>query len=66
MARKKKITWDVIYMDFKERHPKLRKTVLGFKPYDYAMILLIFPDRVRMTYNYDTKELIRLKAGETR
>lgn len=59
--KKEKITWDVIYQDFKERHPRFKKTVLRYEPYDYATILLIFPDRVRMTYNYDTKEVVRLK-----
>lgn len=57
-----KITWDVIYKDFKKRHPKLKQRVLGYESYDYATIMLIFPDRVRMTYNYDTKELTKLSV----
>ena len=56
MGRRKKITWDVIYDDFKKEYPKL-------KPYDYATILIFFLDRVRMTYNYDTKEVTKLEGG---
>lgn len=53
----KKITWEYIYEDFKRRHPTLRKRVYGFRPYSYATILLFFPDRLHITYNYDTKYL---------
>lgn len=57
MGKHHKITWDVIYKDFRHNHPKLKQRVLGYESYDYATILLVFPDRIRMTYNYDTKEL---------
>lgn len=60
-ARKKKLTWEAVYKDFRDRHPKLGKTALGFEPYGYATILIMFPDRVRMTYNYDTKKLTIVK-----
>ena len=63
MGRHKKITWDVIYDDFKKEYPKLKTKALGFKPYDYATILIFFLDRVRMTYNYDTKEITKLEGG---
>ena len=55
MGRYKKITWDVIYDDFKKEYPKL-------KPYDYATILIFFLDRVRMTYNYDMKEVTKYRV----
>ena len=60
-GRKKKLTWEDVYRDFKSRHPKLGKTALGFEPYSYATILIMFPDRVRRTYDYDTKKLIIVK-----
>lgn len=60
MARPKKITWKVIFDDFKSQYPKQSKSVLGFEPYDYATIKLLFPDRVRMSYNYDTKQLVNI------
>ena len=63
MSRHKKITWDVIYDDFKKEYPKLKTKALGFKPYDYATILIFFLDQVRMTYNYDTKEVTKLEGG---
>lgn len=56
-----KLTWTDVYNDFKKRHPKLSKKVLRFEPYDFATILLIFPDRVRMSYNYDTKIVTKIK-----
>lgn len=61
---KHKITWDKVYEDFRLHHPKLEKKVLGYYPHDFATILLIFPDQVRMTYNYDTKELLKTKQKE--
>ena len=60
MANKPKLTWKDVYSDFKVHHPKLAKTCLGFEPHSYATILLIFPERVRMTYDYDTKKLTKL------
>lgn len=57
MGRRKKITWDVIFQDYKSHNPKRAKEVLRFQPYDFATILLIFQSGERMTYNYDTKNL---------
>lgn len=64
MGRHHKITWDVIYQDFRDNHPKLAKKAIHYEPYNYAMILIKSYDKgecVRMTYNYDTKELLVLK-----
>ena len=52
---KKKITWDDVYKDFRQHFPKRVKNVNGFKPHDYATILIFFSDGSRATYNYDTK-----------
>ena len=57
-----KITWNGIFEDFKQRHPKYAKRVAGFAPRGTATILLMFKDKVRRTYNYDTKELVELKT----
>ena len=57
MGRHKKITWDVIFRDYKSHYPKGCKDVLHFQPYAFATILLIFQGGERMTYNYDTKNL---------
>ena len=64
MGSHNKITWDVIFKDYKDRHPRMKEKVLDFIPYSYATILLIFPDRVRMTYNYDTKKVTKLALEE--
>jgi hypothetical protein len=60
MPRREKITWDKIFKDFKDRYPKRGIEVLGFRPHDYATILLFFPNGVRQTYNYDTKRLTQI------
>lgn len=55
-----KLRWEDIYKDFKKEHPRLFKKAYGFAPYGFATILIYFPGTIRMTYNYDTKELIKL------
>lgn len=61
-----KLTWDDVYRDFRKRHPRLAKDVLGFEPYGFATILLMFPNRVRMTYNYDTKKATTINLNHNR
>lgn len=56
--RTEKITWKKIYDDFKRRHPTLSKTVIDYRPYNYATILIYFTDGTRMTYNYDEKRAV--------
>ena len=58
----KKVTWEIIYKEFRSRYPRLKKLVLGYTPYDVATILLIFPDHLRMIYDYDTKRLSILSS----
>lgn len=58
----KKITWNVIYKDFKSRHPSLRKEVVYWRPYDYATILLYMSDGRYATYNYD-RRAVRFLSG---
>lgn len=59
---KKKITWDVIYEDFKFRHPNLSKRVVHWHSHDYATILVYLEDGMRLTYNYDAKKAVILGA----
>ena len=59
-----KLTWGAIFKNFKETYPKQARTVRGFRPYDYATILLIFPNDKHMTYNFDTKELCEATANK--
>lgn len=53
----KKVTWDVICADFKRRHPRLRKEITYWRPYDFATILITFKDGSVGTYNYDEHRL---------
>lgn len=66
MGRKKdeRITWDVIFQDYKKRHSKKAKEVLHYCPHSFATILLYFPNRCRALYNYDTKEFRMLSKKE--
>lgn len=61
MGRHGKLKWEDVYADYKKHFPKSSKKALGFSPYDYATILIYLPERVRATYNYDTKKLTKLK-----
>lgn len=58
--KKRKLTWENIYKDFRTTYPSIAKEVLGFEPHSFATILLFFRENKRMLYNYDTKELIAL------
>lgn len=48
----RKITWDMIYKDFRSRHPRLRKTVTGYYPYNFLKIEIRFADQAVMIYDY--------------
>lgn len=55
-----KVTWFDIYEDFKKNNPELVKDAPDFQPHSYATIKVFFIDGRRMTYNYDTKELVSI------
>lgn len=57
----KKITWEVIYKDFRQRHPNMKKLVTYWRPYSYATIKLYFNDGMLAIYNYDNKKATFLK-----
>lgn len=48
-----KITWEMIYEDFKLRYPNLSKKVLRWNSVDFATIELYLYDGSKMRYNYD-------------
>ena len=50
-----KVTWEVIFQEFKSRYPKLSKSVSHWNPYDYAEILITLKDNTKLIYNYDEK-----------
>ena len=54
VARPKKITWEVIYKDFRRRHPHLKKDVTYWRPHGYATIMLYLKDGRKMLYDYDS------------
>lgn len=62
MARK--ITWLMIYKDFKKRYPRLSKTITYWRPFDYANILIYLEDGLIIIYDYDTKTSKFLNTNE--
>lgn len=48
----KKITWDAIYKDFKDKHPNLKKFIEYWCPRDYEKITLYFTDGMLAVYDY--------------
>lgn len=55
--RERKVTWRMIYTDFKQLHPNLKKEVTYWHPHEFATIMLYFKNGDKATYNYDTKEV---------
>ena len=55
-VKHRKITWKVIYEDFKQRYPNLKKEVTYWKPLEFATIELWLKDGDRMKYDYDMKK----------
>lgn len=51
----KKITWRMIFTDFKKRHPKMSKLVTYWRPYDYSTVLIYLKGGMKLIYNYDDK-----------
>lgn len=56
------LTWRDIFADFKCRHPNLSKTAAGFRPYDFATIMVYLRDGSSMIYNYDKKRAAFLNS----
>lgn len=50
-----KIEWKNILEDFKNRHPKLGKEVIYWKPSNYAEIIIELKNGQKLIYNYDDK-----------
>ena len=61
MADGRKVTWKMIYSDFKALHPNLKKEVIHWHPHEFATIMLYFKNKDKATYNYDTKEVYFIK-----
>ena len=55
----KKITWGVIYDDFKDHYPRLSKKAVDYRPHDYLTIKIWFDEEpLAMTYDYMTKRCV--------
>lgn len=57
---RKKVKWEDVRADFKQKHSELHTRVIYWRPHSFATILLHFDDGSKATYNYDTKECTQL------
>ena len=48
----KKVTWKMIFDDFKNRHPNLSKQVVRYFPSNYLTIEVWIKDGLRIKYDY--------------
>ena len=60
----RKITWDVIYRDFRRRYPNLSKEVIHWQPHSYATIEIELKDDSKLLFNYDAGIVKFAKRGE--
>ena len=56
----KKITWQRILADFKDRHPTLAKQICYWRPITYATIQINLTNGMMLSYNYDDKRSVIL------
>jgi len=52
-ARRRKITWKMVYDDFCKRFPLLKKSSLWWHPYDSGEIEIYLEGGYLLIYNYD-------------
>ena len=53
-----KITWQMIYKEFRFKHPRLRGEVLDWRPHGYLTISVTLKDGTKMIYDYLQKRCI--------
>ena len=63
MSKQDKITWEMIYNDFRERHPLTGRKVKDYRPYDQLTIVMWISDGSKITYNYLDKKVRILDEG---
>lgn len=59
----RKVTWRMIFTEFKEKYPTLRKRVWHWCPYGYLTIVLHLDNGDRITYDYLNKKIDFLPEG---
>lgn len=50
-----KITFEDVYLNFKQVYPRLSKRAASYKPYGYLSILICFVDGSNMIFDYAQK-----------
>lgn len=48
-----KLPYEEIIKDFKKRHPRLGKSILGWQPHGYATVRIWVDNDTVLDYNYD-------------
>ncbi len=60
----KKVTWDDVFKDFKQRHPRTAKTVINWYPTDIGVITVVLSNRDKIIYDYDLHRGTRIVYEE--
>lgn len=61
---KDKLTWDMVFEDFKIRYPKLVKDVTLWFAYDVGQIEIYLIGRMELIYDYDLHRAMIRSAGD--
>ncbi len=55
-----KLSWDKIYKDFRKTHPNYKNKVFWWCPHDFLKILIYLEDGRKITFDYQTREIVFL------
>ena len=58
---KTKITWEMVYKDFRSRFPNFKKHVIHWHPHNFLMIKLYLDDGKKCIYNYEEHRVTFIK-----
>lgn len=56
-----KLTWDIVFEDFKKRYPKLVEKVTLWFAYDVGQIEIHLKDNIELVYDYDEHRAMIIK-----
>lgn len=57
-----KISWQMIYCDFKKMYPRLSKDAIHYIPHGYLTIKVTMSDGAKLLYDYYSKKVTFLKS----
>lgn len=63
--RDERLTWDMVFKDFKNRHPKLAEDVTLWFAYDVGQIEIHLIGGMELIYDYDLHKATICSTGDT-